>query len=637
MEKKNIAMQPKSKVLFLIDLCEDTINKLKHKNFNYLSFLNTIRGFSHVDVYEEISAPLLGKAIDYSVIVLVAHQENGIVKLKDGALSMHEMVRLIPKDTSSVIDIAICGSEMVEYEIISHCPNALPITSVETTQIEFRIPLYSQLLSFEYLGKSNYEALFKEIQKSMQAGLDLRADKLASFPSSTKLGTMSTSAVPLRVCRNSPFPVKVYIYADGDELDINAEIGDYRRNIKRNLKLNNGDSISWDLSFNTDPKPYENLNKHILGAGSHQETWNSEKPRIEYTFDCFVEPEFSLNGFNGVLKTTIGEKDPETWSFSFPVKVVPYKDSVCDNIEREQQSIEKNEDIINDEEDKILRNMVDEHCRAMTINDFPLHIEKNIATAQNIGKEKSWMEVSWMEVSRKIQEDFHNLKKKIEKKIEENKNTENYREVNIDEKKRLFLLDQRLLMMKYLSKIRERIGKVVAQDYNKLNIPPELEIREDIYKNSFLFFEIIDSTKVDIDVFKKCLEHIYVNESKGTPIKPIKPKTDDNKDDELRREYNGLAIMLAYPELELKYLYKFLLYQKGDYKKEGKDKIPKVGYDISKNVRNVHDTNLIYIEKLLKDKAVNTFLDQYLCSEQGQSSVLAFCLKELFIQKKEMS
>ena len=347
MEKKNIAMQPKSRILFLIDLCEDIINKLKCKNFDYLSFLNTIRGFSHVDVYEEISAPFLGKAIDYSVVVLVAHQENGIVKLKDGEFSMHEMVKLIPKDTSSVIDIAICGSEIIEDEIISHCANALPITAVETTQIEFRIPLYSQLLSFEYLDKSNYEALFKEIQESMQAGLDLRTDKLGSFPSSTKLGTMSTSAAPPRVCRNSPFPVKVYIHADGDELDINAEIGDYRRNIKRNLKLKNGDSISWNLSFNTDPKPYEDINKHVLGAGLHSEIWNSEKPRIEYTFDCFVEPEFNLNAFNGVLKTTIGDKKPETWSFKFTVEIIPYKVGSSNNKSHEA-TLHTNESMTND-------------------------------------------------------------------------------------------------------------------------------------------------------------------------------------------------------------------------------------------------------------------------------------------------
>lgn len=416
---------------------------------------------------------------------------------------------------------------------------------------------------------------------------------------------------------------------DGDELDINAEIGDYRRNIKRNLKLNNGDSISWDLSFNTDPKPYENLNKHILGAGSHSETW--KEPKIEYTFECFVEPEFSLNGFNGVLKTTIGDKEPETWSFSFNVEVVPYKDSVCNIIERKQQSIEINEDIINDEEDRVLREMIIDYCSKMVIDDFPAHIDNKIKKAKEIG-----MQVSGMEVFRKIIEDYQALKKIIEKKIEENKNTENenYNEVNFHEQKRLFILDKRFLMMDYISKIRLSIdNEVQTNKLNNSDILPKLKIRKNIYDYSYSFFEIIVFNKVDIEVFKTCFEHIYVHIIHGTLIKPMKEKEDDNCDAELRREYNGLAIMLAYPELELESIFKFLLYKKGDYTK---DKLPKADYNIRNNERNVNDTNVIYIRRLLKDKNIIPYLDHYLCSEQGRSSVLAFCLKELFIQKKEL-
>lgn len=343
-------------ILCLISLSDVTRQQMKENGYDPDKAIKELKAIDNVDV-GDITMQTISTIFRYKLVIIICHHVRksniDVLELSDGTLLpvdsfVNAVVNAVNNRYTGLIDLCICDSENMAKSIkaLSQTPDLYRIQYVnenEETGVEYRLfQIYPKLLKFSFDPIEDYHIRYREafLKANEKAKKDQKKEieDVSSLPEGTNLGTMSTSAAPETVYRNSPFHVKVFIHADGEEADIIAEIGNYQRKIRRNLKLDDGKRICWDLSFDTDPEAYENLNKHIRGAGSHSEIWNSEKLRIEYTFKCFVKPEFTLNGFNGVLKTTIGDKEPETWSFSFPVEVVPYKEG-CFSLDGEKDSI----------------------------------------------------------------------------------------------------------------------------------------------------------------------------------------------------------------------------------------------------------------------------------------------------------
>lgn len=321
------SMQPK--VIFLYSLPKNKVAEMEQKRFNYSLFINKIQGIEGVEVHE-LCEDFFSTTHKCQILIVLGEylgDEQALLLHDDSLFPLDELINKISISCNGVevIDMAFCYSGEWR-EKLKKLTNALVNGNNEKTQVEARLQLYPLLLLRKDLGRENYKESYDIILDKLEKKQNRRnPQELANLPESTKLGTMSTSAVPKEVFRNSPFPVKVYIHADGDKVDIVAEIDGYRPHTISNLKLNNGDKISWELCFDTNPKPeYAQYLEHIKGERSYFDTWNSDEPEIRRTFDFFVEEAFPLNGFNGVLKTTIGENKLDEWPFT--VNVLPYKD-----------------------------------------------------------------------------------------------------------------------------------------------------------------------------------------------------------------------------------------------------------------------------------------------------------------------
>ena len=321
------SMQPK--VIFIYSLPKNKVAEMEQKRFNYSLFISKIQGIEGVEVHE-LCEDFFSTTHKCQILIVLGEylgDEQALLLHDDSLFPLDELINKISISSNGVevIDMAFCYSGEWR-EKLKKITNALVNGNNEKTQVEARLQLYPLLLLRKDLGRENYKESYDIILDKLEKKQNRRnPQELANLPESTKLGTMSTSAVPKEVYRNSPFPVKVYIHADGDKVDIVAEIDGYRPHTISNLKLNNGDKISWELCFDTNPKPeYAQYLEHIKGERSYFDTWNSDEPEIRRTFYFFVEEAFPLNGFNGVLKTIIGENKLDEWPFT--VNVLPYKD-----------------------------------------------------------------------------------------------------------------------------------------------------------------------------------------------------------------------------------------------------------------------------------------------------------------------
>lgn len=302
------------------------------KGVDYNSVIKMIGDYNGVEVYD-LNRDFFSKPHKCNILIILGEffeDKNALLLQDDTIFPLEDLVNLVGSSFRevNVIDCAWCYSGKGKtHNELKQRTHALVNTINGYTAAETRLALYWLLLKEnKLLGRDNYKDSYDKKLSDLGAHQDsMDSKQLASLSEGTKLGTMSTSAVPKEVYRNSPFPVKVYIHADGDKVDIVAEIDGYRPHTISNLKLNNGDKISWELCFDTNPKPeYAQYLEHIKGERSYFDTWNSDEPEIRRTFYFFVEEAFPLNGFNGVLKTIIGENKLDEWPFT--VNVLPYKD-----------------------------------------------------------------------------------------------------------------------------------------------------------------------------------------------------------------------------------------------------------------------------------------------------------------------
>ena len=599
-------MDMQHNILFLVSLPEYIVRGMESDGYSYSESINTIKANANVELRESITSKDLKDAGNYDITIIVAHHDdnNDALVLADGKLlPISELVasfREGPDGFDKILDLAVCNSSDIARRIKQRCKNCKIMAAGDETGAETRLHIYPKL--FEFIAKHpdvSYPESYLHVLRQEKEKQENK-EKTIQLIETKKLGTMSTSAAPPRVCRNSPFPVKVYIHADADELDINAEIGDYRRNIKRNLKLKNGDPISWNLSFNTDPKPYEDINKHILGAGLHSEIWNSEKPRIDYTFDCFLEPEFCLNGFNGVLKTAIGDKDPETWLFSFNVEVVPHnKDSNKDNTERERQSIEKNEDKTNKVDDVRISALLSQLLNKKEVDvsfskieayfknkDLKEHIDNQIKEVGKISAEMSLM----------LQQDYIIIKNRLISNGEENL---------IQFKKNIYKLDKRQEMLNELVDIRKFLAPLPG------NVERLRERAQD-------FFSCLFVDKIDIEVFNVLLKEIY-SKNDGSEVLWISGN--------LTHAFTGLAIVLAKPDIKFELMHKHFVISS----RPPKNPQARVRPEITEESRReqIKKAAINFIINFQKDNIIKEVLDRYLDTKEGKSSVFAYYLREV--------
>ena len=310
-------MKMQHKILFLVSLPEDIISKMESEGHSYSECIGKIKANDNVVLKESIAPEDLKESVNFDITIIVAHhvKDNDIDALilaGNKQLHVSELIASFAEGFErfdKIIDLACCNASDIAQKIKELCPNSKVMAARLETGAETRLHIYPIL--FDYIAQHpevDYREAYLHVLQQ-EKDKQKNKEKTGELLETTKLGTISTSAAPKKVYRNSPFQVKVYIHIDGNEADINAEINGYGyipRKI-RDLKLNNGDQILWELSFNTNPKP--EYAKHILGADRKDIFWDSEKTKADYTFECFVEQEFEVNGFNGVLKTTVGKNE----------------------------------------------------------------------------------------------------------------------------------------------------------------------------------------------------------------------------------------------------------------------------------------------------------------------------------------
>lgn len=330
-------------ILCLISLSDATRQQMKENGYDPDEAIKELKAIDNVDV-GDITMQTISTIFRYKLVIIICHHVRksniDVLELSDGTLLpvdnfVNAVVNAVNNRYTGLIDLCICDSENMAKSIkaLSQTPDLYRIQYVnenEETGVEYRLfQIYPKLLKFSFDPIEDYHIRYRKafLKANEKAKKDQKEEieDVSSLPEGTNLGTMSTSAAPETVYRNSPFPVKVYIHADGDEIDINVEIDKYQKHRKRNLKLNDGDHIKWDVSFNTRPmSEYTQYLKHIVGERSFTDTWKSDTSEIRHTFEFFMEDAFPLNGFNVDLKTTIGENELDIWPFK--VDVLPYKD-----------------------------------------------------------------------------------------------------------------------------------------------------------------------------------------------------------------------------------------------------------------------------------------------------------------------
>lgn len=599
------SMQPK--VMFIYSLPQNKVAEMEQKLFNYSLFLSKIQGIEGVEVHE-LCEDFFSTTHKCQILIVLGEylgDEQALLLHDDSLFPLDELINKISISCNGVevIDMAFCYSGEWR-EKLKKLTNALVNGNNEKTQVEARLQLYPLLLLRKDLGRENYKESYDIILDKLEKKQNRRnPQELANLPESTKLGTMSTSAAPKTVYRNSPFHVKVYIHIDGNEADINAEINGYGyipRKI-RDLKLNNGDQILWELSFNTNPKP--EYAKHILGADRKNIIWDSEKTKADYTFECFVEQEFEVNGFNGVLKTTVGKNEIDKWTF--PVIVLPYKDLLGGNTPTEIKSEENSITKLNSTNIKEVE--VDEkkvNAFKTAYNDTAKLLEHIDKQKEKIGKDEKIDEL--------LIQDYDKVKKEIEKI----KDTSDDKNLHSKQIRRIYILDKRLEMLLSIKKI-QRLMKLV---------PISKENKKEIRSQARTFFSCLFNDKIDINVFDTLLKRIYTRVD-GKDVKRF-----DSEGGSPTRAFNGLAIILADPKNGNK-IHNFM------YKKEKLPQVPSKKNQKEQKKNQDYDVVVKYVKPYLKgvlsDNSIKEAADVYLGTNDGHSSVFAYYLSRLFEEYRD--
>lgn len=609
-------LQPSSRVIFLYSLPKSVVEPMQMKGVDYKSVIKMIGDFDGVEVYD-LNRKFFSKPHNCNILIILGEfleDKNALLLQDDTIFPIADLVNLVGSSFRevNVIDCAWCYSGKGKtHDELKKLTNALVNTINGYTAVESRLALYWLLLKDnKLLGRDNYKDFYDKKLSNLGAYQDsMNPKQLASLSEGTNLGTMSTSAAPETIYRKSPFPVKVYIHAVGDEIDINVEIKQYQQHKRRNLKINNGDQVRWEINFDTEPKTeYAKYLEYIKGERLFYDTWKSDNPELRHTFNFFVEEEFPLNGFNGVLKTIIGENKLDEWAFT--INILPFKDDKAIdkglNLERQgKESEPKTEyDIIS----KVSYDAVQREYGDKNLNQLKEYIEKQMNKTED----------THMIMSPELYHNYKEIKNEIDKLQEYNKKS------LYDKWKRLYVCDKRLKMLIELKSIRDII---IPFAENKKDEKTNANDRAEIKKHSTSLFWLIEYDKIDVEVYS-IINKVYKDDN-GDELSRF-PKGD------LRMAYNGLAIKMAYKDIDDSLIYCYTDY-KNDHPKKN-EKLPQA------NSRKKNDTDdkdvwverrrlvkrevLKYLNGLTKDKDIQLELEKYL--EKEPSSIFASYLRALY-------
>ena len=212
-----------------------------------------------------------------------------------------------------------------------------------------------------------------------------------------------------------------------------------------------------------------------------------------------------------------------------------------------------------------------------------------------------------MRMSPELQQEYKDILSVIDK-------MERYDERELlDKWKRLYICDKRFEMLKHLENISDIIKPI--EESEKHTPPVTDKNRSDIRTSASNFFKMIEYEKIDIEVFY-ILKSIYI----------------DDPDEEmsffynmeLRQSFNGLAIKMAYKEIDNARIFDYIRYQ-DDIKENNKDKLPQINW--KSRGQYVNKAVVKYIRKIVKDKRFKMELEQYL--RKNSLSVFASYLKDL--------
>lgn len=304
-----------NKVLFLISLSKKKISELENKGVNYDLFLDTIHGYSHVEVHETISEKLLNKASSYKVVVIVGHQIDGSIEMPDGSLlPMIKIAQALPANFEGYLHLAICGSSSIRDDIKRRCPDSRVRTSNRATQLELQILIYSQLLSRTDLCKETFDYWYefhrnyiKEIQKRKSP------EELATLPWASTLGEPTTAPIPTvyspnHVIRGYEFEIQIFLHYDTEkgivhDIAIGRDHETKPHLIPETLKdIQKGDEVEIRLSMQ-DVK--SNPTDQIIVCGkecTYSETITICDTFAEKVFDVIVCEEYKYEEFKAVVE-----------------------------------------------------------------------------------------------------------------------------------------------------------------------------------------------------------------------------------------------------------------------------------------------------------------------------------------------
>ena len=587
----------KKDILFLISLPDDIKAGMK---ISYTQYISILRSIERIELRESISQNDLAIADQFPLVVIVGHNngpEESLILENGTLLPWASIISYLPVSCANTIDIGACkarlGEKSVAEAIKDHCPSIRRVLSPKkSTKVEGRLMIYREMLPSIDLDKDYYEVYCNKVAelKRLKEGRKNQTETLKG----TNLGTMSTSAAPETVYRNSPFPVKVYIHADGDELDINVEIKQYQQHKRKNLKLNDGEEIKWDISFDTDPMPeYAKYLKHIVGERTFSDVWKSDNPEIRRIFNFFVEEAFPLNGFNAVLKTTIGENETDEWPFT--INVLPYKDLLGGNT---SIAVKSDENSISELNSTNIKNVeVDEK----KLEAFKDAYKDNADILEHIDKKIEKIHKTDDEISKRLYEDYDSVRKSI--------NANNKTDTHPEHIRCIYILDKRLEMLHAIKEIQ------------RLMVPPITQGKKvEIRTQTGIFFSCLFTDKIDLWVYDALLKRIYTK-ANGKDVQRFighgGPAT---------RAYNGLAIILANPGKGKSNIHHYLLANRTE-----KIPIKKIEKDKEEVQRHV----IPFIEGILSDSTIKDTAKDYLRSDDGHSSVFAYYLCRLFEECKD--
>lgn len=255
-------MQHKS-VLFLISLSQNKIHEIEEKGVDYKLFMKTIRSYSHVEVHETITEELISTASLYEVVVIVGHQVDGCIEMRDGSLFPMAKIASALHQYTGYIHVAVCGSSVIRDAIKQGSPDSRLRTSKQSTQLELQLLIYSLLLSRTDLNKDTFDYWY-EFEWNFIKEIQERKDPadLAKLPCATKLGEASSENVktsvffPEEVVRGEFYKLQIILHLDVDTgtlyFDIAKGNDPKTAERKNNVALKNvhtGDYLLLNLSF----------------------------------------------------------------------------------------------------------------------------------------------------------------------------------------------------------------------------------------------------------------------------------------------------------------------------------------------------------------------------------------------------